>query len=112
MSELLNEYWQQIMIVLGNLLIIFKMLNTLKVRVKDTANDSLKLFNKVSEDVNNADLDVRKLSEGVDVILDYIEMEGDLKQISKVIPDEYKEKYEAIKNKSLRIHEEIRKLKG
>ena len=110
MTEFINEQWDMILLVLGNLLVILRMLSTLKGQVKKTSADSIALFNQVKSEISKADKDVITLSKGMDIILDFIESESLMRSVSQVVPEEYKDKYKQIKEHSEEIHKAIKEL--
>lgn len=110
--EFLNQYWAEIGIITGQLVIILNIIKNLKVRVLDTAKASEGLFNKVKEDIKGVKDNEVLLAHALDVVLTFIEKETELKQLSSVIPQEIKDDYEEIKKLSLGIHNELKDLKG
>lgn len=107
MVELFEQYWEVILGISANLLIILKMLGTLKSKVDRASNDTKKLVIMLKNDLKGLHEDNVKQKEISNILLKFIEDETDLKQINKLIPQELKDDYKKIKEEALKLHSEV-----
>lgn len=110
MGEFFNEYLDIILTISGTLVVILGMLNKLKTQVQG-------LVNKAKDDYSNLQAQLKvehdnniTLKKGIEKLLEYVEMESELKQLSKIVPQDTKDKYSDLKLSALEVHEEIKKL--
>lgn len=103
MGEIVLSYLDQIILISGNLLVILKMISTLKSNVKATLTQVRKDFSVLKQENIT-------LAHALDKVLEYIEMESDLKGMHKLIPQEVKDKYVELKTSTLEVHNEVKRL--